>query len=74
MDAGPSNSIHLFIYLPGLSCLSASALGNGKLTECRLGLASWQIQIRLKELVNLYDVKAGGLSVYCMLMYDMPEV
>lgn len=27
-----------------------------------------------KELVNLYDVKAGGLSVYCMLMYDMPEV
>ena len=27
-----------------------------------------------KELVNLYDVKAGGLSVYRMLMYDMPAV
>lgn len=40
MDAGPSNSIHLFIYLLGLSCVSASALRNGKLTECRLGLAS----------------------------------
>ena len=40
MDAGPSNSIHLFIYLPGLSCLSASALENGELTECRLGLTS----------------------------------
>lgn len=25
----------------------ASALGNGELTECRLGLASWQIQIWL---------------------------
>lgn len=39
MDAGLSNSIHLFICLLGLSRLSVSALGNGKLTECRLVLA-----------------------------------
>lgn len=76
MDAGPSNSIHLFIYLPGLSCLSASTLGErradwmsarpGELTDSDL---TW-----FKELVNLYDVKAGGLLVYCMLMYDKPVV
>lgn len=51
MDAGPSNSIYLFIYLPGLSFLSASALGNGMLTNCRLDLACWQIQIWL-DLTN----------------------
>lgn len=39
MDAGPSNSIRPLICLLGLSCLSASALRNGKLTQRRLGLA-----------------------------------
>lgn len=75
MDAGPSNSIHLFIYLPALSCLSLSSRERradwmstwpGKLTDSDL---TW-----FKELVNLYDVKAGGLLVYCMLMYDIPVV
>lgn len=75
MDAGPSNSIHLFIYLPALSCLSLSSRERradwmstwpGKLTDSDL---TW-----FKELVNLYDVKAWGLLVYCMLMYDIPVV
>lgn len=66
-DAGPSNPVRPLCS----SRLSASALGNGTPTECRLGPGeltdsdlTW-----FKELVNLYNVKAGGLLVYCVLIY-----
>lgn len=76
MDAGSSNSIHLFIRLLRLvMSLSFSSrewqaermsTWPGRLTDSDL---SW-----FKELVNLYDVKAGGLSVYFMLMRNMVVV
>lgn len=68
MDAGLSNSIHLFIYL------ACHIFSSGK--QQAVCMSTWPGTLSdtdptwFKELVNLYDVDAGVLMVDRMQMHD----